>query len=154
VPYPLSLRGTVFSELADIDATLERVEQALRAQRAKTVERDPGASNTVLFRGSFLNRRFGGSVLTTISSGAVRASRVESLIQVEYELRFAQNILVRGAICALAFGFIFLGVRDANTLKTVVVGLGFWLLVSSLDYGLAAWMFPRFLGARLRKEPG
>jgi hypothetical protein len=148
--FPISLRGTVFSELEDVDATLSKAERALWSQKAKSVERK--ADGTIYFRGSFLNRRLGGSVLTVVSWGTIRASQSESLIQVQYELNFGQNILVRGVVTAIAFGFIFFGVRSGASLITFAAALVFWFMLAALDYLLANWMFPRFMAAQFTRR--
>jgi hypothetical protein len=150
MPFPVSLNGAVFSELDTIEATLERAEAVLRDQRAKTVDRE--GTDGLRFQGSFLNRRWGGSVLTVVSWGRLRVSRSESLIRVDYHLGFVQNILVRGAVAAAAFGFIYFGVPAGNSSRTLMAGFAFWLLLAALDYWLAAWLFPRYLASELRKD--
>lgn len=149
MPFPLSLRGRVFSEQPGVEATLERAERALHWQRAKSVARE---GDSLVFQGSFLNRRLGGSILTVISRGRIRASQVESLLQVDYDLHFGQNILVRGALAAFAFTFIYFGVPAGASNKTIIVGLVFWFILAATDYLLAAAMFPRFLTAALKKK--
>jgi hypothetical protein len=147
--FPLSLQGRAFSELADVESTLGRLEGCLRDARARSVRREGEA---IRFRGSFISRRFGGSVLTVISWGCLRVSRSDSLIQVEYDLHFLQNHLVRGAVTAAAFGAIYFGVATANSFKTIVAGLIFWFLLVSLDYMLAASVFPKFLTMQLKER--
>lgn len=146
MPFPLSLRGTAFSEFPDVETTLARIEEGLRGQQARSVKRD---GDTLRFKGSFMSRRFGGSVLTTISWGTIRVSRSDALIQAEYDLHFLQNHLVRGAIAAVAFGSIYFGIKTADTLMTIAAGTSFWFVLVALDYLLAATMFPRFLAAKL-----
>lgn len=150
MPFPLSLSGRVFSEQPGVDATIERAERALHWQRAKSVARE--GADALVFQGSFLNRRLGGSVLTVISRGRLRASQAESLLQVDYDLHFGQNILVRGALTAFAFTFIYFGVPAGASNKTIVVGLVFWFILAAIDYLLASVMFPRFLTAVLKKK--
>ena len=149
MPYPLSLQGKAFSELPDVEATLQRLDQCLREARARSIQRDGDA---IRFRGSFLSRRFGGSVLTVVSWGVLRVSRADAVVQVEYDLHFLQNHLVRGAVSALAFGAIYFGIKTANTATTLVAGLLFWALMATLDYLLARSLFPGYLAMKLSKE--
>ena len=146
MPYPLSLQGTAFSELPDVDSTLTRIEESLREAKARGLKRE---GDTLRFKGSFLSRRFGGSVLTVISWGTIRVSRADSLVQAEYKLHFLQNHLVRGAVSAAAFGAIYFGVKTADSLTTIAAGTAFWILLASLDYLLAASVFPRYLTSKL-----
>jgi hypothetical protein len=146
VPYPLSLRGTAFSELDDVEATLVRIEESLRAGKARGLKREGDA---IRFKGSFLGGRFSRSVLKVISWGVIRVSRVEGRVQAEYELHFLQNHLARGVVSGAAFGAIYFGVRTADPTTTVVASVAFWVLMASLDYLMAASIFPRYLASKL-----
>lgn len=149
MPFPLSLSGRAVCDVElGVPDALDRIEASLREQRAREISRE--GTDGLVFAGSFLSRRWGGSVLTVISRGRLRIARSASLLQVDYSLEFLQNVLVRGAVTAVAFLFIYLGVPTARTLTTFVAGLGFWFLLAALDYLVAASIFPRFLESELR----
>ena len=146
MPYPLSLHGKAPSELSDVQSTLDRIETALREAKARDVKRE---GESIRFKGSFMSRRFGGSVLTVVSWGTIRVARTDSGVQAEYGLHFLRNHLVRGAVSAAAFGAIYFGVKTADLALTVAAGTAFWVLLASLDYMLAATLFPRYLASKL-----
>jgi len=140
--FPLSARGTVFSELSSVPDTLSKIEESLREAKARGLKRD---GEVIRFRGSFMSKRFGGSVLTVISQGSIRVTEVQGQVQVAYDLHFLQNHLFRAAVSAAAFGAIFFGVKTADPATTVAAGVLFWILLVTLDYLLATSGFPRFL---------
>jgi hypothetical protein len=149
MPYPLTLNGKVPSEVSDIQAALTKIEDGLREGKARGVRREGDA---IHFQGSLMARRFGGSVLTVISWGTIRVVRSGDQVEAEYSLHFIRNHAIRAAVTGAAFGAIYFGVKTLDPVTVATAGVLFWILLASMDYLMAASIFPRYLASKLQES--